>query len=848
MRTDRIQRRFHVSPRLVVMGMAVAVPMLAMGGCPPPGNQTPVASNQQVTTAFETAVEITLVATDADADALTFTIAAGPSNGTLSDISGDQVTYTPAARFSGPDSFTFTAGDGMATSDPATVSITVQEDTGGIVGDEVITENTTVASLTVPAGTTTEIMNNAVVTVTGDATIDGTVASDGGRLTLIVAGSLTVNGSLSAIDASVTELPGDAPLNQQPAGIHLVVAGGVTFASTSSVQSNGPIVITDDAAVLEQTPDTLFDQVEDVSGDDLPTLVPLPPDDPVFDNPAAKAAPAGVSIAGAAAPPVVVSGTWPPAGAPAPPGDKPVVVFRFNGPRDLNLNNWTVNGPNAPDQPENDGSANPGTNASGQNGRNGLRLNIWNNGGAINIVNAVVINLPDGGDGGDAAGVCASAAGGNGGNSGNFRMTASGGINLTNGTLTLNPGVSGRGGHAAVTQGNAAGSGCPGGTGAAATATGGNAADNRKRLLVRGNVTGLANMTIGDLIAGDGGDATAEACDGGPGIACCDGGPGGVATSNGGRGGDASLSVSNTAVNVSDVIAGDGGEATATGGDGGDGGDCKFGDAGDGGAGGLAMATSGDGGNATGGQTAAGGDTPDATATGGTGGAGGDSGFGTPGAGGAEAVPTAAIGTPGTGNPPGSAGTATPNTGPMGPPGGVLGGTVVYCITFNAVQPSEGGAEIPPGVQTLPVFADDNTTQIGTIDIEFRDVPGAQYLRGTTPVEHVGLPGGMGAIDFKVDTLQLTDGQFGVIGGLRTAVLFANGVDDANPLVVQALDADGQEIDSRQFGSVPGNFDNPQDPQFFDALFNVEQSVATFRITVPQVSFVTPFQVYLLDP
>ena len=38
---------------------------------------------------------------------------------------GDKVTYTPAADYYGPDSFTFTAGDGTATSGAATVSLTV---------------------------------------------------------------------------------------------------------------------------------------------------------------------------------------------------------------------------------------------------------------------------------------------------------------------------------------------------------------------------------------------------------------------------------------------------------------------------------------------------------------------------------------------------------------------------------------------------------------------------------------------------------------------------------------------------------------------------------------------------
>jgi Big-like domain-containing protein/lysyl oxidase len=40
-----------------------------------------------------------------------YTIVRQPSHGTLSAVSGNQVTYTPAAGYSGPDSFTFSAAD-----------------------------------------------------------------------------------------------------------------------------------------------------------------------------------------------------------------------------------------------------------------------------------------------------------------------------------------------------------------------------------------------------------------------------------------------------------------------------------------------------------------------------------------------------------------------------------------------------------------------------------------------------------------------------------------------------------------------------------------------------------------
>jgi large repetitive protein len=87
-------------------------------------NDIPVAQDQSVTTDQDTAVAITLVVTDVDNDALTYSIVAGPSHGTLSG-SGAAQTYTPNTGYSGADSLTFKANDGAADSNVAAVSITV---------------------------------------------------------------------------------------------------------------------------------------------------------------------------------------------------------------------------------------------------------------------------------------------------------------------------------------------------------------------------------------------------------------------------------------------------------------------------------------------------------------------------------------------------------------------------------------------------------------------------------------------------------------------------------------------------------------------------------------------------
>ena len=90
----------------------------------PPVNHAPVATDSSVITPQDVAVAAPLGATDADGDALAYTVVSGPSHGSLSGTAPN-LTYTPAAGYSGSDSFTFKANDGKVDSNTATVSITV---------------------------------------------------------------------------------------------------------------------------------------------------------------------------------------------------------------------------------------------------------------------------------------------------------------------------------------------------------------------------------------------------------------------------------------------------------------------------------------------------------------------------------------------------------------------------------------------------------------------------------------------------------------------------------------------------------------------------------------------------
>jgi hypothetical protein len=70
------------------------------------------------------------MASDADGDTLSFIVTAPPLHGILVvQATTGASTYTPSPGYCGPDSFKFTASDGMCTSVEATVSINVSCDT-----------------------------------------------------------------------------------------------------------------------------------------------------------------------------------------------------------------------------------------------------------------------------------------------------------------------------------------------------------------------------------------------------------------------------------------------------------------------------------------------------------------------------------------------------------------------------------------------------------------------------------------------------------------------------------------------------------------------------------------------
>ena len=89
-----------------------------------PVNDAPVAVSFEVELQENSSVEFSLLASDVEGDTLTFSFASGPAHGTL-NCAGAICTYTPDARWSGTDSFIFTANDGLLDSNEATVTLNV---------------------------------------------------------------------------------------------------------------------------------------------------------------------------------------------------------------------------------------------------------------------------------------------------------------------------------------------------------------------------------------------------------------------------------------------------------------------------------------------------------------------------------------------------------------------------------------------------------------------------------------------------------------------------------------------------------------------------------------------------
>jgi VCBS repeat-containing protein len=101
------------------------------GSAPAPTNRLPVATADTFTTTADTPLNIAAANgvlandTDADGNPLTASLVSTTTHGTLALNANGSFTYTPAAGYTGSDSFSYRANDGQGFSNTITVSLTI---------------------------------------------------------------------------------------------------------------------------------------------------------------------------------------------------------------------------------------------------------------------------------------------------------------------------------------------------------------------------------------------------------------------------------------------------------------------------------------------------------------------------------------------------------------------------------------------------------------------------------------------------------------------------------------------------------------------------------------------------
>ena len=223
-----------------------------------PVNDAPVANNQSVSTAEDTAKAIVLTGTDVDGNPLSFSIVSQPLHGTLSG-SASNVTYTPAANYNGADSFTFKVNDGTVDSNTATVTITViaVNDVPVANGQAVSTAEDTAKSITL-TGSDVELspLTYSIVSQPLHGTLSGSAPNV----------SYTPTANYNGSD-SFTFKVNDGQTDSAPA----------TVSITITPVNDAPIAIPQNIGTAQDTPVSITLSGSDIDGNPLTYTVGAPP-------------------------------------------------------------------------------------------------------------------------------------------------------------------------------------------------------------------------------------------------------------------------------------------------------------------------------------------------------------------------------------------------------------------------------------------------------------------------------------------------------------------------------------------------------------------------------------------
>ena len=241
-----------------------------VAGAPFTGSNTnPSAADDSVTTDEDTAATITVLGNDSDPDGDALTIAAvgAAAHGTAVAHPDGTITYTPAANFNGPDSFTYVASDNQGGSATATVSIAVSASNDAPVAaiDAYSTSEDTVLAVAAPG----VLLNDTDV--------------DGDSLTAMLVsgpshGTLTLNANGAFTYAPAADYNGPDSFTYEVTDGHAnsnvaIASITVTAVNDAPVGAGDSYSVDEDGSVVVPSPGVLAND-SDAEGDSL-SAIPL---------------------------------------------------------------------------------------------------------------------------------------------------------------------------------------------------------------------------------------------------------------------------------------------------------------------------------------------------------------------------------------------------------------------------------------------------------------------------------------------------------------------------------------------------------------------------------------------
>lgn len=186
------------------------------------GNEAPVALDDALSLDEDSSLVVGLRATDAEGDPLTWAILDPPSHGILEDFApaSGSVRYRPNPGYNGLDFFTFTVNDGVRTSSPGTISLTIRPiNTPPVVDPQTLTTAEDTALLITFSGTSDDgaPLTYFIPTPPTNGTLRDLNATAG---TVVYVPALHYHGTdfftVAATDGSLSSLPARIDLTVTP--------------------------------------------------------------------------------------------------------------------------------------------------------------------------------------------------------------------------------------------------------------------------------------------------------------------------------------------------------------------------------------------------------------------------------------------------------------------------------------------------------------------------------------------------------------------------------------------------------------------------------------------------------